>query len=320
MSKNNRSSIKLSKFQFLRTQSVVIILIIVIVIFSFLFPEFLSLINLKNILNQISITGIIALGLTLLLINGEVDLSVGSLFALTGVMSGKLLVSHGILISIIIPLAVAVFVGFIHGYIITKFKLNSIIVTLGSLSLIRGIAYVYSGGGSQLVMGNPLYRSIGGGKTFGIPNYIMVFIILALVLGFVLHKTVFGRNIYLVGVNPEAARVAGIKSNRVKIILFIISSLCVAIAAILQITRLGAMEPNAGGGFEFIVITIVLVGGTSFFGGRGSIFNTIIGAALIGVLVNGMILGNISYAFQDIFRGFILLVALLIDVKVGFKG
>ncbi len=268
-----------------------------------------------NILKQISVSGIIALGVTLLLINGDVDLSVGSLFSLIGVMSGKLL-SKGILISIIVPLAVAIFVGFIHGYIITKFKLNSIIVTLGTLSIISGIAYVYSGGGSQLVSGNPAYQSIGGGAILGIPNYITIFIIIALILAFILHKTVFGRCIYLIGVNPEAARIAGIKINRIKIISFIISSLCVAVASIIQITRLGGMEPNAGTGLEFIVITIILVGGTSFFGGRGSIFNTMLGALLVGVLVNGMILGNVSYAFQDISRGFILLVALLIDVTV----
>lgn len=314
MGENNIFKLKLSKFQFLRIQSILIILIIVVAIFSFLMPRFLTLNNFINILKQISISGIVAVGATLLLINGDMDLSVGSLFSLIGVMTVKLL-SKGILISIIVPLAVAILVGFINGYITTKFNINSVIVTLGMLAVLSGVAYLYTEGGNQLVENNSLYPLIGGGKILGIPNYIIIFIIISLILAYILHKTVLGRNIYLIGVNREAARIAGIKINKIKIILFIISSVCVAIAAITQSSRMLGAAPNAGTGLEFIVVTIVLVGGTSFLGGRGSILNTILGALLIGVLVNAMILGNVSYAFQDILRGLLLIIALFVDAK-----
>lgn len=318
MEKINRLSIKSKAIEVLKNQSILLILIGIIIIFSLTVPTFFNSRNLLNIVKQISIIGIIASGFTLVLINGDIDLSVGSLFSLTGVIVISLQ-QKGLFISIIVTILVAALVGFINGFISTKFNLPSIIVTLGMLSILEGSALIYTKGYNLLGDPKSLYSIISKGSIFNIPNNIIIFIVVVCIIGFILHKTVFGRNIYLIGTNSEASRIAGIKVNKVRIIAFIICSICVAISSILQSSRISSASPVAGIGFEFDAITVVLVGGTSFFGGKGSIYNTILGTLIIAILINGMILFGLPFAFQFILKGSLILLAIFIDVKARLK-
>ena len=306
--------VKKSILKFMRQQNILLVLIVVVILLSLFVPSFMTFRNFLNIIKQVTIIGIIACGFTLVIINGDLDLSVGSLFSLTGVVAISLQ-SKGLFISVIAALATAGLVGFINGYITTKFNLTSIIVTLGMLSVLGGAALIYTGGYNLLGDAESVYSVISKGSILGIPNHIIIFIIVTIILSFVLQRTVFGRSIYLIGTNKEAAKVAGIKVSRIRITAFVISALCVAIASIVQSSRISSASPVAGVGYEFSVITVVLVGGTSFFGGKGSVYNTIMGTLLIAVLINGMILFDMPFAFQSVMKGLLIVAAVFIDVK-----
>lgn len=314
MAKFNVLKFKENFIKILRQQSILFILIFVFIILSIFAPSFITINNLINIVKQVTVIGIIACGFTLVLINADLDLSVGSLFSLTGVIAITFQ-QKSIILSIIMPILIAAFVGFINGYITTKFNLSSIIVTLGMLSIIGGIALIYTNGYNVLGDDKSPYSLIANGEIFKIPAHILIFIFIAVILLIILRLTIFGRDVYLIGTNPEAARIAGVNVNKVRILSFIICAVCVAIASIVQSARISSASPVAGSGFEFDVITVVLVGGTSFFGGRGSIYNTIVGTLLIAVLINGMILFNFPFAFQSIIKGFLIFIAMLVDIK-----
>jgi ribose/xylose/arabinose/galactoside ABC-type transport system permease subunit len=183
------------------------------------------------------------------------------------------------------------------------------------LSVIAGIALVWTNGSYQLGDRDSLYSIIGKSSSFGIPSYIFIFIFLAILLAVILQKTTLGRNIYLIGTNIEAAKAAGIKVNLIKIVTFIISGICVAIAAIILSSRMSSATPVGGVGYEFNAITAVLIGGNSLFGGKGSIYNTILGVLLLGVLMNAMILLDMPIASQSILKGLLVIVAVFFDVR-----
>jgi inositol transport system permease protein len=300
--------------KFVREQNIILVLIAVIIFLSIFVPSFLNLRNLLNILKQVTVIGIIACGFTLVIINGDLDLSVGSLFSLTGVVAISLQ-SRGLFISVIATLCVAIVVGIINGFITTKFNISSIIVTLGMLSVLGGTALIYTGGYNLLGDPESVYSVISKGSILGLPNHIIIFVIITIIISFLLRRTVFGRNIYLIGTNKDAAKIAGIKVSRVRIAAFVISALCVAIASIVQSSRISSASPVAGVGYEFDAITVVLVGGTSFFGGKGSIYKTILGTLLIAILINGMILFDLPFAFQSVMKGSLILIAMFVSVK-----
>jgi ribose/xylose/arabinose/galactoside ABC-type transport system permease subunit len=301
-----------------KKQSLLLILLLIISIIAIIEPTFWSLQNFLNIVKQMSVIGIIASGFTLVIINGDLDLSVGSLFSLVGVIVISLQ-PLGVYVSIIAGLAAGAFFGFINGYITTRLNLSSIIVTLGMLFVIGGLALVYTDGYNLLGDPESIYSVIAKGKILNIPNHIVIFVIIAVILVFVLKKTTFGRYIYLIGNNKEAARITGVKVKKIRILAFVISGLCVAIASIVQSSRISSASPVAGEGFEFNAVTVVLVGGTSFFGGKGSIYNTILGTLLIAVLINGMVIMNLPYAMQYMIKGILIIIAIYIDIKTRLK-
>lgn len=310
--------VKIRVINFFRTQIILCILFILIIIFSLVVPNFATYKNLINIIKQVTINGIISLGLTFAILGGGLDLSVGSLFSLSGVLAISLQ-SRSLVLAIAAPFIAAAIVGFINGYISSKFEINSIIVTLGMLSVIAGLSLIWTNGALQLGDPNSLYTYISAGTIIGIPNYVFIFVFLATILSVILSRTILGRNIYLIGTNVIAARIAGVRVNLIRTVSFIICSICVAISSIILSSRLSSASPVVGVGYEFTAITAVLIGGNSIFGGKGSIYNTVLGVLLLGVLVNGMILLNMPVAFQLLLKGMLVIIAVFFDVRARAK-
>ena len=307
--------------------SPLIFLILLILIFSSLHPRFLHPLNIFNVMRQISITGLIALGMTFVIIVRGIDLSVGSLIALCGLV-GAVIAKGGLVERFSVGLdtelanpwywalagsvLIGLLAGTLNGVCITKLKVPAFVVTLGGLSAYRGTALIVSDGGP--ISGfNEAYRWIGQGKIGMVPIPVIIFLVFIVLCHIVLKYTVYGRHIYSVGGNPEAARLSGININLIITSTYIITGFFVGLSAFILSARLNSSEAVAGMGYELNVIAIVVVGGTSLFGGMGSILGTIIGAMLFGVLQNGLVLLNVSSYIQQIIIGIILILAVTFD-------
>lgn len=304
-----------------------IFLILLILIFSSLHPRFLHPLNIFNVMRQISITGLIALGMTFVIIVRGIDLSVGSLLALCGLV-GAVIAKGGLVerfsVGVDTELAnpwywalagsvlIGLLAGTVNGVCITKLKVPAFVVTLGGLSAYRGTALLVSDGGP--ISGfNEAYRWIGQGKIGMVPIPVIIFLVFIVLCHIVLKYTVYGRYIYSVGGNPEAARLSGINIDLIITSTYVITGFFVGLAAFILSARLNSSEAVAGMGYELNVIAVVVVGGTSLFGGRGNILGTIIGAMLFGVLQNGLVLLNVSSYIQQIIIGIILILAVTFD-------
>ncbi len=296
----------------LKEQSQILILLALVVVFSILSPNFRSTGNFINLLKQITVIGVISCGMTMVIITGNLDLSVGSVFSLLGLIS-ILFQQNNNLLGIIFPVIVALIIGFLNGFVVTKFKVNSIIATLGSLSLYSGIALLITNGSIISGRTGTWFGIVGRGKLFGIPNHVYVLFIVAIILHIILGSTTFGRKIKYVGTNHSAAEIAGIRSDRVVITAFMMSSLSVAIAVLIYASRMTTASPIMGVGYEFDAITAVVIGGTSLAGGKGSIFKTIVGVLLLATIINILTLYNIPFAYQSITKGILIITAICID-------
>jgi ribose transport system permease protein len=288
-------------------------LLIIVVTFSFLSPVFFTLPNLLNILQQSSINALIALGMTLVIISGGIDLSVGPTAALSAVL-GATLMTLGVPVplAILATLGVGAMCGLFSGSLIAYAGLQPFIVTLGGLSLFRAIALIYTGGNA--VFGIPLaFRSLINSTVLGIPTPIVIVAVIALLLWTVMNKTPLGEYILAIGGNEEAARVAGVPVKRTKVTVYIFSGLLASLASLILIGRLGAAEPTIGNLWELDAIAAAAIGGASLMGGKGSIFGTLIGVVILGVLRNGLTLLNIQAFYQLLATGLIIIIAMLID-------
>jgi len=288
-------------------------LLIIVVTFSFLSPVFFTVPNLLNILQQSSINALIALGMTLVIISGGIDLSVGPTAALSAVLGATLMTSGvPVPLAILATLGVGAMCGLFSGSLIAYAGLQPFIVTLGGLSLFRAIALIYTGGNP--VFGIPLeFRTLINSMLLGIPTPIVIVAVIALVLWTVMNKTPLGEYILAIGGNEEAARVAGVPVKRTKVTVYIFSGLLASLASLILIGRLGAAEPTIGNLWELDAIAAAAIGGASLMGGKGSIFGTLIGVVILGVLRNGLTLLNIQAFYQLLATGLIIIIAMLID-------
>ena len=292
----------------------VFILLLMVIVLSIFTPKFASVSNLLNILTQVSVIAIISCGLTLVVVSGCLDLSVGSALSLINVITVKLQLQNDVM-AVIVPLLIAILIGLFNGIIITRFKVDSIIVTLGSLSVFGGLALLVAKGAQISCRAGTWYSQMGQGRLAGIPIHVLIFIVLAAFYAVLLKKTKFGRGLVYIGTNQEAARVAGIRTGLYRVVAFIISAVSVAIASILLCSRMSFGNPVAGAGFEFDALTAIVIGGTSLNGGRGGIVNTVIGVLLLAVLINALTLYNVPFAFQNISKGFLIILAIISDVR-----
>jgi len=296
-------------------RGVLLVLIGLCIILSIVTPNFRQVTNVINITRQIAEISIAAIGMTYVIIVAEIDLSIGSVYGLCAMIAGKML-GRNISIPLVIIMAIAVgaAIGLFNGAITTKLKVPAFIVTLSVLALARGAVMFLAEGYSLSVFptsANPFFAI--GGNIGRIPIQIFIMFVLLTIAGIILAKTTFGFKIYATGGNKVAAQLTGINTDRIKIYCFMICGATAAISGIISLAYLQSVHPSAGTGREMDVIAAVIVGGTYLYGGRGTILGTFIGAAIIGVVRNGMVLIGIPAYGQEAFIGFVILIAVILD-------
>lgn len=286
-------------------------------IITILNPDFLSVSNLMNVLRQVSINALIAFGMTFVILTGGIDLSVGSTLALTGAVTAGLMAS-GVdpIFAMLLGLLLGAVLGAINGIIIAKGKVAPFIATLATMTIYRGLTLVYTDGRPISGLGDSLtFQMLGKGYFLGVPIPVVAMIISFAILYFILKKTTFGRRVYAVGGNEEASILSGINADRIKIYVYSLLGLLAAVASLILTSRLNSAQPTAGEMFELDAIAAVVLGGTSLTGGRGWIVGTLIGALIIGVLNNGLNLIGVTSFFQQVVKGAVILLAVLLDRK-----
>ena len=293
--------------------SIFFVLLILIVLCSLFNHNFLSTRNLTNVSRQISVTTILAFGETILIICGMLDLSSGSVLALAGVFSVSAYKSTGSMtIAILVAIAVAVFCNIINGLLVTRLKAPPFIATLSMLAMARGAALFYTNGQNIYQIGG--YKTVGQGSIGFLPIPIIFLITILIITWYILKHTCFGRSLYAIGGNEEAANASGINVNSNKMLAFIINGIFVGIAGVLFMSRVNAGLPNGAIGFEFQALTSSIIGGTSFSGGIGTAGGTLAGAFIVGFLNNIMNLASINSYLQQIIRGAIIALAVVYDI------
>lgn len=295
----------------------VLALIVLALITTVMNPSFLDPNNLLNLLRQVSINGLIAFGMTFVILTGGIDLSVGAILALTSALSAMMITS-GVptLIAMLIGIIFGGLLGGLNGLIITKGGAAPFIASLATMTIFRGATYVFTNGNpitSKSMNNSFIFQFIGRGYFFGIPVPVIIMLISFFILYILLHKMTFGRKTYALGGNEKAAFVSGIKVNMTKTWIYVISGIMSSAAGMILISRLSSAQPDAGTGFEMDAIAAVVLGGTSLAGGRGRILGTLIGALIIGTLNNGMNLIGISSFYQQIVKGIVIIIAVLLD-------
>ena len=294
-------------------------LLVLITIVTILSPSFLSTKNIFNILRQTSVNGIIAAGMTFVILTGGIDLSVGSILAISGAVCASLLASgQNIIIAVLAALIIGAMVGFLNGFIITKGKLQPFIATLATMTILRGLTLVYTDGKPITLGSGDLaikFGQIGGGKIFGTPTPALIMILVFAICAFVLKNTQMGRYTYALGSNEEATKLSWLNTDKIKIAVYTISGILASVAGIIITSRLFSAQPTAGDGYELDAIADVVLGGTSLTGGKGKITGTIIGALIIGVLSNALNILDVSSYYQMMVKGAVILVAVLLDRK-----
>lgn len=290
-------------------------LIVLIIFVSILSPSFLSLTNLMNLMRQVSINALIAFGMTFVIITGGIDLSVGSTLALSSaIMAGMIVNGIDPLIAMTVSLIAGFVLGAVNGLLITKGKLVPFIATLATMTIYRGATLVLTDGKPITGLDETfIFQFMGRGYFFGIPFPIIITLVVFALLFVLLHKMSFGRKTFAIGGNEKASFIAGVKSNKIKIFVYSISGVLASLAGIILTSRLNSAQPTAGESYEMDAIASVVLGGTSMSGGKGRIFGTLIGALIIGTLNNGLNLLGVSTFYQQIVKGIVIIIAVLID-------
>jgi D-allose transport system permease protein len=316
---NNKKSKKTFN-DYWSSYSTVAILVLMVAVFSALKPKaFMSVNNYIKIIEQSSIYILLACGEFYGIILGGIDLSVSSTMALSGVVCAKLMVSgvHPVLAVILGIFLFGALVGALNGVLINITNLPPFIITLGTQSVFRGLTYILSDARSVSGISTGFMKAVAGKIGGVIPMPIVIALIVAAVMIFFTTKTKAGRNIYALGGNPQSAYFAGITTKRHQLLCFILSSVCASLAGMVNIARLGSAEPNAGTGYETYAIAAVIIGGTSFFGGQGTVWKVVIGAIIIGVINNGLNMVGLSSYYQQIAMGILIILAVTLDRFFG---
>jgi len=326
--------------QFLSKYSIVIAFLALVVAMTIAKPDsFLKIPNMLNILRQTAVTGVITVGMCFVLITGGIDLSVGSVLAVSGIVCAYLAAPGGpsmamagfshaegvtavlaeaatmpLFVPVMASLLVGAVFGAINGFLIAKGGIAPFIVTMGMMTIARGLSLIISGGG-QLPYLTDEFKRIGKGNIFGIPYLATILITIMLIAGFLLRRTCFGRHVYAIGGNEVSARISGVHVDRVKILVYTFSGICAGLAGLLLTSRTAVGSPQAGNGYEMDAIASCVIGGISLTGGIGSVYKAILGVLFIAVMGNGMDMLGITSYYQSIAKGVIIILAVLYDVK-----
>ncbi|SFP32108.1 MULTISPECIES: ABC transporter permease subunit [Actinomadura] len=288
-------------------------LVVLVLVFAASAPYFLTVDNLLDVARQISVTAILGAGLTFVIMTAGIDLSVGSAVGVTALFAVRpALDGFPPAIAVLAALGAGLVIGTVNGVLVARLKLASFIVTLAALTYLRGVTYVGTDG-KTLFSTTLGYAWIGNGTVLGVPVPVVIMVMVFAAGWYLLNRTVFGRWVHAVGGNEEAARLAGIPVRRVLTCVYIISGLCAGIGGVIASARLQSAVPDLGTGYELSAIAAVVLGGTSLMGGKGSLVGTLVGAAIIGVLVNGMTLLDVSSFYQQIIQGVVIVLAVAVD-------
>jgi ribose transport system permease protein len=298
----------------IRDKAIWLVLLVLFIAFAIANDKFLSSSNLFTIARQVSMFGIAAVGMTFVILIGGIDLAAGSIITLVNVVAAFLMVKmhFSIFAAIITSLILAALIGALNGFMVANIKMPAIIATFATQIIFEGAAYLLSGG-TPIHGFDPRFKIIGQGYVGPVPVPVIIMAVCFILGAFILNKTYFGRYFYAVGGNEEASRLSGIKVNSVKFMIYVLSGLFAGIAGIVMLSRTNSAQPTAGKGFEFDVITCVVLGGVSVSGGYGKISNVIAGTLIIGILTNGMVLMNVSTYMQMVVKGIVLILAVGFD-------
>ncbi|HEX8996370.1 MAG TPA: ribose ABC transporter permease [Ktedonobacterales bacterium] len=289
--------------------------LIIFVALSVTSRSFLTVHNLLNVALQTSVNALLAIGMTFVILTAGIDLSVGSILAFSSAITAGLLVGHvNMFLAALIGLIVGALAGLLNGLFVAYGGLAPFIVTLGTLTLFRGATEIYTGGVPIFNLPEA-FSNFGAGSIVGIPTPVLVTAVIFALGLITLQRTIHGRRIYAIGGNVRAAFLAGIPVKRYLLAVYVVSGALAALAGLVLTSRLGSAEPTAGSGYELDAITAVVLGGTSLFGGEGTLWGTIIGALILGVISNGLNLLNVNSFYQDAIKGAIILFAIMLDRK-----
>jgi len=291
-------------------------LLALVIILSFLSPYFLTIPNLLNVVRQVSIIAIVSFGMTMVILTGGIDLSVGSMLAFSGAVTAGMIVNSGlnVFLAILIGLAAGTALGLFNGIAVAKAKLPAFIVTLAMMTIARGFTLIYTNG--RPISGfDETFRFFGAGYLGRIPVPVVIMFLLLFIIYVLLKKTPLGRYIYAIGGNEKATKLSGINTDKIKIAVYALNGFLAAVSGIILTSRLNSAQPMAGEGYELDAIAAVVLGGTSLSGGSGGVVGTIVGALIIAVLNNGLNLLNVSSFYQLVAKGAVILLAVFLDRK-----
>jgi ribose/xylose/arabinose/galactoside ABC-type transport system permease subunit len=306
---SNRITNVLQKFGLLA------VILVLVIVMSFVKPVFMTSGNIINVLRQVSMNGILAVGITFVILTGGIDLSVGSIVAVTSVISGRLLEEgHSFVAAVCFGMAAAFAFGFFNGILIAVGGLPPFIATLSTMAIARGTALVYSEGRPYLIL-HEGFLAIGKGSTLGIPNPIWILLAVCVIAYILLNFTIFGRHVYALGGNRQASKLAGVRTKLVESSVYVISGVLAGITAIILSARISSGQPISGQGYELDAIAATAIGGTSMVGGSGTVGGTIMGFIIIGIMINSLTLLNVSSFYQQIVKGCIIIVAVMLDMQ-----
>lgn len=292
----------------------VLVLVVISTVISIGTPMFYSSTNIMNILREGSMAVIAGIGMTMLLITGEVDLSIGSLVAFVGVVTMDITnKTLSVPLGILSGIALGALVGFINGIVRLKFKVNSLIGTIAMLMILRGSVYLYRQAAVQNYHQKESFYAMGNGYWGFMPIPLLIMVILYIIFLIIVNKSVFGRYLYSIGGNYTAARISGIRADAVKMLAFILNSILASVSGIILVSRMNSGQPNSGYGFELSVIAGVILGGTSLGGGEGTLIGTLIGVMILRVINNGIIILRMNQDWQIVVIGIVIIIAVLID-------
>jgi ribose/xylose/arabinose/galactoside ABC-type transport system permease subunit len=292
-----------------------VVIFLLVLIMSLVKPVFLTSGNIINVLRQVSINGVLAIGITFVIMAGDIDLSIGSIVAVTAVIVGSLLEKgQSPAIAIALGMVAALAFGLLNGFLVAVGGLPPFIATLSTMTIARGFALVYANGRNFVIV-HERFLEIGKGSTLGIPNPIWILLVVCIIAYILLNFTIFGRHVYAFGGNRQAAKLAGVRVKLVEISVYVITGLRAGLAAIILASRTSAGQPTAGTGYELDAIAAAAIGGTSMAGGSGTIGGTIMGFIIIGIMLNSLTLLNVSSFYQQIVKGIIIIVAVMLDMQ-----
>ena len=294
----------------------VLILLVICVFATILSPSFLSVTNLFNVFKQITVAGIVGCGMTFVILTGGIDLSVGSILGLSGVLASGVLASTGnTAVAVAVSLTVGIACGAVNGFFVSVCGIPPFIYTHGMMTVLRGVILVYTKG-SPIPIKSDAYKFFGKGSIAGIPVPVIILIIVFLLAHYILTQTSYGRSVYAVGGNREAARLSGIRVKTSEFLVYTLNGLMCGMAGLILTARLGSAQSTSGTGIEMDAIAAVILGGTSLSGGVGFVLPTVVGAMIMGIIDNILTLMNVNPHATNIVKGAVILIAVLVDKKV----